>query len=368
MGLAPGPYEISRTQAGMGHEVTVFCGGNRASVPEGIPGARIIALPRGIKGVVAFTSAPALLLRFFFHQARHPIDVIHGHAQVTQWFNLWRLLFGGRTPYFYHLHITFAGREAHCREKGIRFSWGEKINNWGGKLADAWGCRVADHIFATNESVKEEAVRHLAVAPERITVLKNGVNTDLFRPREKDAALLARLGFRSGDRIILYVGVLNPRKNVGVLFDALARLPPDLHLLLAGDGPAAHVETLRARLRALNMESRVKFAGYVAYPDLPPYYALADIFVLPSLYEGFPKVLLEALASGKRSIVHAGYALDPDLESFVDKVDCTDAAALAGCIGDTADKPFKGDHAGFTRRFSWRAITGHMVEAYQRHL
>jgi glycosyltransferase involved in cell wall biosynthesis len=368
MGLAPGPYEISRTQAEMGHALTVFCGARPGAVPEPIRGARLVPLPRAFKGLLFFTAAPALLARYLLHRARHRVDVIHGHAHVTQWFNLWRLFFRGREPYFYHLHVTFAGREIALLEKGYKFSFFEKIGNRAGRLCDTWGCRAANHIFVTNESVKEEAVRHAGAAPDRITVIRNGVNAKLFRPRAKDAALLARLNLSVADRVLLYVGVLNGRKNLGALLDALARLPERFKLVLAGDGPAAYVEDLKARSRALGLEGRVSFAGYLAYPDLPPYYSLCDVFVLPSLYEGFPKVLLEALASAKPAVVHRGYALDPGIEAHVDKADCADPADLAARIVEADGRGFKGDHARFVAEFSWRSIMEKVEEVYARYL
>lgn len=368
MGLAPGPYEITRVQAEMGHRLTVFCGARPGFAPEPAPGAEIIRLPRAVKGLLFFTAAAALPPRFFLHRLRNRVDVIHGHAHVTQWFNLWRLLFGGRTPYFYHMHVTFAGRERALLAKGYKFSLAEKIGNRVGALCDKWGCRAASHLFVTNESVKEEAVLFAGADPERITVVRNGVNTSLFRPGPKDAALLARFGFSPSDRILLYVGVLNGRKNLVVLLDALARLPEPFKVIFAGDGPADYVAGLKEKARALGVEGRVRFAGYLAYPQLPPYYSLCDVFVLPSLYEGFPKVLLEALAAGKPAVVHRGYALDADVEPFVDKADCADPADLAARIAEADRRGFKGEHARFTSQFSWRAVLEKVEAVYRRFL
>lgn len=370
MGLAPGPFEMTRTQVEMGHSLTVFCGAHPSGRREPVPGARVLVVPRAVKGILLFTSAPVLLIRFLWYQSRHPVDIIHGHAHVTQWFNLWRLIFGGKCPYFYHMHVTFAGREKAMLARGHRYTAIERFSNRVGKICDAWGARAADHIFVTNESVKEEAVSLIGVSPDRITVIKNGVNTSLFRPAPKDPALLARLGLgpAPGDTVVLYAGVLNQRKNIGALLEALARLPDGFKLILAGDGPAEYIRDLKERARGLGIGERVAFAGYVAYPELPPYYYACDLFVLPSLYEGMPKVLLESLASGKPSIIHSGYGLDAGLEPFVDKADCTDAAALAACMARAAERGFKGDHADFLEKFSWRSIMDRMDGVYARFL
>lgn len=352
----------------MGHHVTVFCGGPKAGRPETVPGGRVLTVPRAVKSILFLTSAPVLLIRFLVYRLSHPVDLIHGHAHITQWYNLWRLFFGGSVPYFYHLHITFAGREKTLLEKGYAFTIYERINNWAGKWCDRWGCRVANHIFAVNESVKDEAVRLIGVNPAKVTVVKNGVNASLFAPRPKDAALLARLGLDPTCPVLLYVGVLNARKNVAVLLKAFAELPDSHRLILAGSGPAPYLKELQRELKESGLAARVHFAGYVAYPDLPGYYSLADVFVLPSLYEGMPKVLLEALASGKPSIVHNGYGLDADLDAFVDKTDCTDAGSLARCIAASLQRGFKGDHAEFIRAFSWRFVLNKVEAVYRRHL
>lgn len=368
IGLAPGPYEITRTQAEMGHQMTVFCGGRLGSIPQGIPGARILMVPRALKGILLFSSAPALLIRFWIHRIFHPVDLIHGHAHITHWYNLWRLLARSKTPYFYHLHITFAGREKALLEKGYIFNPYEKVNNWAGKWCDRLGCRTANHVFAVNDSVKDEAVSLLGVDARKVTVVKNGVNASLFAPGPKDHVLLSRLDLHGDGPILLYVGVLNRRKNIGVLLRAFALLPNTFRLILAGNGPEDYLQEMRAEAANSGIVSRIRFVGYIAYPDLPAYYSLADVFVLPSLYEGMPKVLLEALASAKPSIVHSGYGLDSDLEAFVDKVDCTDPIGLADRIRASLGRGFKGEHAEFVRQFSWRFIMDKVETVYRLHL
>lgn len=368
IGLAPGPFEMTRTQARQGHSVTVLCGARPGMPREGIPGVKVVALPRALKGILAFTTAPMALIRCLIEIRRTGAEIVHGHLHVAQWYNLWRLWFGGRPPYFYHLHITFAGREETMKRKGHRFRWNERINNRLGAWGDSWGCRAADHIFAVNDSVKEEAVRLIGVSPDRITVIKNGFNEDIFKPGPRDAALCARLGLKAEDKVLLYVGVFNPRKNLEILFDVLARLSEDHKLVLAGDGPEEYKRKLTEKVRALGLAGRVHFGGYVEYPVLPAWYSLADVYVLPSMYEGMPKALLEALACGKPSIVHNGYGLDGDLEAFVDKIDCLDAEALAASVRAAIRRGFKGDYGSYHSQFAWSSVMGKVDAAYRNAL
>jgi glycosyltransferase involved in cell wall biosynthesis len=368
MGLAPGPFEMTRAQAAQGHAITVLCGARPGLPRETIPGVKVVALTRALKGILAFTTAPAALVRCLFEELRYGAEVVHGHAHVAQWYNLWRLLFGGRSAYFYHLHITFKGREETMRRNGSRFRWNERVNNRMGAWCDAWGCRAADHVFAVNDSVREEALRLIGIPPERITVIKNGVNEGLFRPGPRDPALASRLGLKAEDKILLYVGVFNTRKNLAILFDVLARLPEAFKLVLAGDGAAEYKRKLTEKVAELGLSGRVHFGGYVANPDLPAWYSLADVYVLPSLYEGMPKALLEALACGKPSIVHSGYGLDADLSAFVDSVDCLDAEALAGAVLSVIGRGFKGDHAAYIGQFAWTSIMRKVEAAYRAAL
>jgi glycosyltransferase involved in cell wall biosynthesis len=365
-GLSPGPYEMSRAAVARGHAVTVFCGGWPSRRPVPIPGARIVLLPKSLKGAVFLTAAPALLARYFFHALFHRFDLVHAHAQLPQWYSLWRLVFGGRAPYFFHLHITFAGRrEAEAAKRPGR--WASLLNAMG-RLSDDWGCRAAQHIFASSDAVKAEAVRFHGTAPEKITVVGNGVNTTLFQPAPRDEALAARLGLAPGDKVIVFVGNVTPRKNLINLVEALALLPADFKLVAVGSGDEkyrAEVEALAARL---GVADRLRFGGYVDYPDLPPWYHLADVFALPSLYEGFPKVILEALACRKPCVVHEGYRIDEGIEAYLDKTDCRRPADLAQALAAAAGRGFKGDFAGYLASYSWDAITARMEEVYRRFL
>jgi glycosyltransferase involved in cell wall biosynthesis len=147
------------------------------------------------------------------------------------------------------------------------------------------GLAAADAVLCTTPELAEHVGRR--VPAERIHLLPNGVDTDLFTPAPRPS---------SARRSILYVGRLSSEKNLGALVEASAKLAGrfDVVLRFVGDGP------MRASLQA-HAESvgvAAEFTPVVEHRRLPAIFARADAFVLPSFTEGHPKVLLEAMSAG----------------------------------------------------------------------
>jgi glycosyltransferase involved in cell wall biosynthesis len=160
---------------------------------------------------------------------------------------------------------------------------------------DRWSLRRAAHVVTTNEPFAAELTRR-GVSPARLTVLHNGVRPMQAAPDALAAARRA-LGLHPGDRVILAIGRLSHEKGQAHLLRAFAQTGHarrGARVVLAGEGPDRPL--LEALAGKLGIADRVVFAGYV--PDVAPLYALADVFVLPSLTEGSPNALLEAMACG----------------------------------------------------------------------
>lgn len=157
----------------------------------------------------------------------------------------------------------------------------------------------ADHVVCVAEALRTVALG-LGVPQERVTTLRNGVDVERFRPGDR-AAERAALGLPAGGTLLLCVGHLIERKGQHLLLETLARLPAAAgssapHLLLVGSGPGE--SSLRSRAARLGLAGRVSFVGPVLPDALPHWYRAADALVLPSLREGWPNVVLEALACG----------------------------------------------------------------------
>lgn len=156
--------------------------------------------------------------------------------------------------------------------------------------------RGADGVVAINEHMRALFGGSLGRGAE-LRLIPSGVDTDLFRPRER-AALRARYGIADDACGIVFAGSLIPRKGADVAIDALAgrSVPATAHLLLVGEGPEH--ERLEALARDRGVSSRVHFLGERSLAEVAEVMSAADAFVLPSHYEGRPNVVLEAQASG----------------------------------------------------------------------
>jgi teichuronic acid biosynthesis glycosyltransferase TuaC len=146
-------------------------------------------------------------------------------------------------------------------------------------------------IVTVSQALKDSLVA-LAVNPEKITVLRNGVDLDRFEPRDR-IAIRAKLNLEG--LVWLTVGHLVELKGVDIAIEALARVP-DTTLLIAGEGSEEH--KLRQLVERLGLGARVRFLGAIPQAELCDYYNAADVMVLASSREGMPNVVLEAMACG----------------------------------------------------------------------
>lgn len=166
----------------------------------------------------------------------------------------------------------------------------------------AWALPRAARVVAVSRALADEVVA-LGVARDRIAIVMNGVDGELFRPGDR-AAARAALGLPATAPLALYVGNLKEAKGVldlAAAFERLAARRPDVHLVVVGGGEArAALETSAARLGG-----RLHVVGPRPLAEVPTYMAACDALVLASWAEGTPNVVLEALAAGRRVVATA---------------------------------------------------------------
>ena len=163
--------------------------------------------------------------------------------------------------------------------------------------------RRLTHVISVSQSTRNDLVDYAGVHPERIDVVYNGADLDRYSPRHRQQGkqlLLEKHGI--ANPYILYTARLeHPGKNHVNLLEAFARLKEKSglpHQLVLAGSPWYGADAVYAATRDLGIEEYVCFTGFVDDADLPSLYAGADLFVFPSLFEGFGIPLLEAMASG----------------------------------------------------------------------
>ena len=194
-------------------------------------------------------------------------------------------------------------------------------------------------VICNSVMVRDEIIEHFDITPEKLHVIYSGVDTTLFRPErrsEQRDALRRELNIAKHDPVLLMVGSGYFRKGLDAVLQAMStlRAPPMLVVV----GYDKHADRYLKLARSVGLQERVVFAG--AQLDVLPYYAMADAFVLPSLYDPFPNAALEAMACGLPVVTSnktgAAEFIDNGVQGYV--VDAFDYAQLAGAIVDVSDQ------------------------------
>jgi glycosyltransferase involved in cell wall biosynthesis len=306
------------------------------------------------------TQRPAV--RFVWEQAIQPwvlrredIDLLHSPALVGP-------ILGGR-PFV----VTVHDLSYHYYPEAFRAA-----NRGYLALFGRHSVRRARRVIAVSQSTKDDLVRHYGLPAARVDVVYHGVD-EAFRPLPAAdvAAFCARQGLP--ERFLLFVGTLEPRKNVTRLVEAYARLPQTCPQLVLVGGKGWFYEEVLRRVEELGLGSRVHLAGYVPAEDLPYWYNAAEVLVYPSLYEGFGLPPLEAMACGTPVISSTSSSLPEvagDAGLLVDPVDVDALASAMERVLRDAGLRAQMRSAGLRRAklFTWEAAARQTVDSYRRAL
>ncbi len=233
----------------------------------------------------------------------------------------------------------------------------------------------ADAIVADSESTRRDLQRLLKIAPERVSVVYPAVD-ERFRPLPPEVCEPVRRRLRLPPRFILFVGTIEPRKNLVRLLEAFARIDPaalrdggdDLFLVIAGRRGWMYQPVFET-IERLRLGDRVHVLDFVADSDLPIVYNLAQAFVYPSIYEGFGLPPLEALACGTPVMTSDNSSLPEVVGAAALLAPADDVEALSdGMIRLLNDSALRDRlrQAGLeqARRFRWEASARQIIEHY----
>jgi D-inositol-3-phosphate glycosyltransferase len=235
-------------------------------------------LPRFRDGILAFQEREG-----------RTYDLVHSHYWLSGWVGQ-ALKTAWRVPHVIMFHTLGEVKNRHHldqREPDHRID------------AERLVAQGVDRVICASRGEKELLGALYGVPQSRVTVVPCGVDTEAFRPLNKVAAR-RRLGIPAKGPLVLFVGRIEPLKGIDVLLRAVSHLDGRFRVLvIGGDGKdVARKSELAVLASELRIADRVKFLDAVPHHDLPLYYNAADICVVPSYYESFGLVAVEAMACG----------------------------------------------------------------------
>jgi glycosyltransferase involved in cell wall biosynthesis len=241
--------------------------------------------------------------------------------------------------------------------------------------AFARGVANAAHVVVDSEAVRSETIRVLGLAPDRVTTVHCGI-APTFRPQspEEVAAVRSRLGLPR--RYLLYVGTVEPRKNLATLLRAFCDLPAELREqcpLVLGGAWGWKSEPERDLFESEARHKGVRYLGYVDDEDLPRLYAGAEALFYPSHYEGFGLPPVEMMACGGVAVVSTADAVREVVGGRAQLLDPADLPAWREAMRRViTDReylaPYRAGAVAHAARFGWASAAAMTLLVYRRVL
>jgi glycosyltransferase involved in cell wall biosynthesis len=251
---------------------------------------------------------------------------------------------------------------------------GDLISRFHWEFFGVRGARRADHVITISQNTQRDIQHFLNVPEERISVIYEAA-ASIFRPVEPESArITARGKYGIEGRYILFVGTLEPIKNLSRLIEAYAlarqRGMTEPSLVVVGQKGWQFADIF-ARVERLGLQDEIVFTGFVPDEDLPALYSGADVFVMPSLYEGFGLPVLEAMACGTPVLTSDVSSLPEIASDAAILVNPMDVDALAEALERVCGDDYLRQNmrlAGLARaaQFSWRRCAEETREVYRR--
>lgn len=238
--------------------------------------------------------------------------------------------------------------------------------------------RSCDRVAAVSSSIVSDLTTKYNIPRSKIRLVYNGVDPDLFKP-SKYPMVRIPTAFE-GKRVVLYVGHFGLRKGLPVLLEAMKSVTKEVKdavLLCIGGVPkwlpkGEYLAYLKGLVSKYDLEGRVELMGSLPQADLPAYYNVASVFVLPSYYEAFPKVVVEAMACEKPVITSrmggTSDSVDDGVNGFL--VPFGDSKGLAKSLVTLLQDEALSKRMGrigrerVLREFSWDAVAGRFDSIY----
>lgn len=371
IGLAPAPYGLTKAQSKLGHNVTVFCARwPKAGPVEQVDNVKIHSFLRApIRGTALITTAPFLALYFVIWRLFNKTDVYHMHGHIGLYVYIYKLLFGflDKTPIVAHFHICAKAREEDTKKAGKKIMFLTKFIEWPlHKLSDSLAVKLASAYIFVGGNVLEDVVNYYGADRKKCFLIESGVDTDIFTVVDsvQKNNLKKELNFKASDVLVLNVGMFVDRKNIHLLVESLKFLPENFKLILVGKGESKYIQKLKEIIEKEQLSKRVFFMGEKTWPETATYFKASDIFVLPSAYEGFPKVVLEALSCGV-PVLASGFKLPENIKGLFE-LEKHDTKFIADKILEIVTQKGRVDSLFVQSHYSWDQRAQEVDKIYNR--
>ncbi|WP_239075339.1 glycosyltransferase family 4 protein [Planosporangium flavigriseum] len=371
-GLGRHVHQLSTALVAAGHEVTVVARhAPGAPLEEYVDGVRVVRAPEDPP--LFPLSTPSLLawtMAFNHSLTRAALrvadageyDLVHAH----DW-----LVAHTAVTLSEHLGLPLVAT-IHATEAGRHQGWLPGDMNKCIHSIEYWLGHEATRVLVCSAYMRWEVGRLLELDAGKVEVVPNGVNAAQWRPKPRSVAAV-RSRYAGEGPVLGFAGRLVYEKGVQDLIAAMPRLRmahPGLRLVISGDGP--YSDELRDEVRGRQLQRAVSFTGFLGEDRLPPMLAAMDTVVVPSIYEPFGMVALEAASAGAPLAVAVTGGLTEIVEPGVTGVTfpAKDPDGLAEAVSSLlADASYAGKLAQDARamvaeRYSWATVARRTVEAY----
>lgn len=340
-----------------GHQVTVIASGS-GSINEtrSHPLLTIIRLPMDRSNWIGFAFRAGQCLREI--EKKQTFDVKH----------------------FLDVHFGYACRGDFLAS--LQHSFKQRIQTHGAKLPRLVYYYLAEHmaerpalkkakgLLAGSAATRDAFVQLYSVSPEKIVLARHGIDTDVFHPETDTHSLRAILGIAENEPVIMFAGFVTPRKGLEFLAQALPHIQPVPRLVIVGRWGDAFRAQFYASLGPVR--DQVIEAGFIPDDQMPTYFSMADVYVSPSLLEGFGLPLAEALACGTPVVAANTGSVSEVVGPGGILVAPRDSGALAEAISQLLQNPAQRrdlamqgrDH--IIQNFSLQSMLESTLAAYER--
>jgi len=356
--------------APLGHDIDIFTRRVDAETPEVTqlcPGVNVITITAGPAEPVhkddLFPLLPEFANQAVLSSLRRGVryDVVHAHYWLSGWTaHLLRRFWD--TPFVTMFHTT-----AHMK----RSSGNSTIESPQRVITERQVIDLSDSLIAANPAERADLLWRQRMRTDKVCTVPPGVDLDLFSPGDQDAAR-GRLGLPDDRPLLLFVGRIDPIKGIDILIRALAGWPlggPRPRLVLIGGEldetgmPSGSLAAVAEGAEAAGVADDILFMGSRPQTDLPDFYRAVDVVAVPSLYESFGLVAVEAMACGRAVVASRAGGLAFTIEDGESGllVPVADAAALGVALHEVVNDAERRARLGTAARvaaypFSWETV------------